>query len=208
VPALGPAWTWAAAVGGLWALLGALRGGLQPARWPVSYALVRWLGRLLVWAAALCLLAAAAHEGWRWAGPALVPGVAPAGSGGVLLLAAALAIVPATLGEAGAGHRARNSHGGLGGRSALRPLLLAAAGVALVLLVVAGAFLVGPTMERLEAGGQIDAAQAWVMARWTWLETRVAEAMDQLLIRYHDRRAPLAPVPGPTPSPAAGGAGP
>lgn len=197
----------AALVGLFWAVLGGIRGLLQPPAWPVSYALGRWLVRTLAWAVALTLLAVAGY--WAWGRLAPGPGTGSSGPRAIsiVLLPPALAILPAVVGEIGSARQVRDTAARAPERSWLRPLLLAALGVALVLVLVAGALAVGPVWDQASADGTLSSAEGWAVEQWTRLEAGVDDLADQLVLRYYDRRAPprvtpvLIPAVNPSPAP-------
>jgi hypothetical protein len=173
---------------------------LQHIAWPTAYATRRWLFRTLAWGAALSLLAGAGHWCWRRLGTDLGTSILDSTGVSVILFALALAILPAALSEIRSARPAKT----IPVRSArwrlLRPLLLAAIAIALALALVAGAHVIGPAWQRFEVKGTLSTAQQWARDQWAQLGVGVDDFVDQLYIRYYDRRAPvdLTPTPEPT----------
>jgi len=203
---------WAAAIGLLWAVMGAVRGLWQPPAWPVSYATGRWLVRTVAWGAALALLAAAAHWSWQRLGPGPAAGIAAPGLGAVVLSALALAILPSTWAEIRSGQRwnvpqaAQAAPGRR--RHVSRRVVLGALGVMLILVVVVGLPLLGRAWQQGDVDEVMSSARPWAVDHWTQLETQIGEWVDGILLRSAERRAPVHPTTVPTPTPAAGGAAP
>ena len=79
----------------------------------------------------------------------------------------------------------------------MRPLLLAGAGIGLVLVLVAGLLLAGPAWQQLDMDSRVSTAETWTVEQWTGLEEGAGEFMDQLFLRYYDRRAPAQPTSAP-----------
>lgn len=194
---------WAIFIGLFWALLGWIRGLLQHIAWPTAYATRRWLFRTLAWGAALSLLAGAGYWSFGQLDPDLSTSILDSTGVSVILFALALAILPAVLGEIRSARPAKT----IPVRSArwrlLRPLLLAAIGIALALALVAGVQVIGPAWQQFEVKGTLSTAQQWAGDRWAQLEVGVNDFVDQLYIRYYDRRAPVQATPTPTPAPTA-----
>ena len=199
-----PALFWAAVVGLVWALLGALRGLRQPQRWPVSYAVARWLPRLVAWGAVWALLAAAGHWSWTHLGPRLEAGIAAPPAGVVVLLGLALAILPATVVAMRSARWPRGMQGTPPGQSGRRRPVWAAAGLLLALVVVIGLPPLLRAWQKAEAGSTLAPARGWVVEKWNRLEDRSSELWDRYILRTRDRRAPVQPTATltPTPTPA------
>jgi hypothetical protein len=203
--AVSPAAFWAAVAGLLWAALGAARGLLQPAAWPVSYAAGRWLLRTLLWGAALAALAAEAHWSWERLGPGEGAGIPLPGLGAAMLGALALSAVPSTWSEVRSGRRRGAAAARPVGRWRFvrRPALVVALGVILILAVVVGVPLLGRAWQRIDADQVASQAQEWVQDRWSLLEAQVDGLIDRLTVQHYDRRAPLRPMATPAAEPAA-----
>jgi hypothetical protein len=198
-----PTLFWTVAVGLGWAALGWYRGLKQPAAWLTLYAGGRWLLRALAWAMGLCLLALVGHWSWGHLGPELGGSLPAPSVGAVLLVALAIAALPAVIGEVRSTRPRRQppaiSPGRL--RFPLRPLKLAGLGITVLLLLV---FLV-PVAAR--AWQQWDLERSWSSARrsaieaWTELEAGISELLDSLSVRLLERAEPEA-TPYPTRVPA------
>jgi hypothetical protein len=198
------AWPVAAAalLGVFWAILGGFRGWKQPLSWPISYATGRWLARMLVWGVALMLLAAASHWAWQQLEPGFGLSLSGPSLTSLVLTALAFAVVPSVLGEIGAARHAEDAIRRPRWRSMLRPLLLAGAGTGFVLVLVAVLLLAGPMWRQFDMEARMSTAGAWAGERWADLEERTEGLMDQLILRYYDRRAPAQPTAVPTAGPA------
>jgi hypothetical protein len=178
--------TW---VGGAWAVLGALRGFWQPAAWPPTVALLRWIARLLLWAAALSIVAIAGQ--WSWSRLSRVFGLGSSGPtmAGAVLIACSVSAVPAVIGEIQLGRYTRREAGEPIERLKLRPVGRAAAVfVVLVLVAIAGGAAV-PVWERYEMGRVISGVKEWAVGRMEWLEERMDSFFDQAALDAYDRRA-------------------
>ncbi|MFC2029560.1 hypothetical protein ACFLWA_02390 [Chloroflexota bacterium] len=203
-------WTaaWTLFIGLFWALLGGIRGALQPLAWPTSYAISRWFLRTLVWGGVLTLLVVAGY----WALGRLAPDEGPTGlsftMGLVLLLAWSLAIVPAVLGETKSVPDLQSAQALVSSRLLLRPALVGVMGVVLALSLVVGVQALGPAWQAVDVGGAMSTAQGWLGERCAGLETGFNDTIDQFTLRYYDRRAPAQPTAIPVPEPVTGGVSP
>ncbi len=177
---------WLMSIGLMWALLGVLRGAKQPIGWPIHYATERWLKRSATWMFCLAVFAVIAVWGWSH-------------EGGLPLVAAALgglaaAVVPATIGELQAARALDNPALLTGRRQALSSLVRTAAGVLMVLAILAAPRLVVPTVETLRQNETVQTTQHYVAGNWQRLSDAVGGIVDQLYLRYYDRRAPAEPA--------------
>lgn len=190
----GPPLFWVLLITLLWAVLGAVRGLLQPLAWPVRYALLRWLFALGIWAAALGLFAAAAVWCWRQglAGP-VVAAATPlwiAGGYGV-----ALAALPATLQEVLAARRPDHTVPESPWRQARRWLAWAGASAALLVSVFLSPAILRSAWERQEYRHVFPAVWGWVEGGWGRANLGADELLKQFYLYYYDRRAPSSPQP-------------
>ena len=117
----------------------------------------------------------------------------------LVLFAAAVAIVPATLSEMRAARRAEDSPLSTERRSLLRPVLVALATVVLVALLAAGVRLAGPTWTQLTEAGTVDTAQTWIDERWQELNQAVQGGVDRVYLWMYDRPGKISPAVTPTP---------
>jgi hypothetical protein len=202
LPEVPIAWAWAGIVGFFWALLGLLRGLLQPAALPTLAALGRWLLATALWALALALVGVAVYGTLALFYPELGLAFSTELAGSVALAGVALAIIPATA------SRPRTQPLALGpaGRRARRDWLAAAGIVLLFALLFAGS-VTRPAWQKLDVSGPQDAAQRWAGEQRTALQ----QGIDRLIERYYmwryDRRQPVQPTtvparPKPTRTPA------
>jgi len=191
-----PALAWAAVVGLLWALSGAVRAlWLPPARsW--LYSTARGLLRTVAIAAPVALLLCAGLWCWARFGPGHESGLSGAALVRALLGALAVAVVPATLVE-------RRSTRGVEqetARPARRPrkgrLRLSWAVVSLVLVVAI--LLGGPWLARAwqqnDVPGAASSAKQWAGDQWTRLERAAQRLLDRILFGRLGLREP-EPVP-------------
>ena len=196
-------WTavWTVSIGLFWALLGGIRGALQPLAWPRSYALARWFLRTLVWGAVLSLLAVVGY----WALGHLDADQGSTGlpftMGTLILFASSLAIVPAVLGDIRSAPDSAGAQALASRRFLLRPALVGVIGVVLALSLVVGVRALGPAWQTVEVDGAMSTAREWLGEQFTRLETGFDDAIDQFHLRYDDRRAPAQPTAVPTPTP-------
>jgi len=201
-------------MGIIWALIGWIRGRLQPETWSTLYALRRWLLRTLVWSLALAAVAAAGHYAWRRFTLGTGAGLLPEAWRSVILLAVALAVVPAAAGEMRAGREQERIDQEVPGRPWTRQLLPVLVGCGLAAVLLVGGHLLGPLWQQADLEQPFSSAQAWIQERWAGVEATINDFIDQLYIRYYDRRAPLqatpsvepGAVPATTPQPGGGGA--
>ncbi|MFW6115762.1 MAG: hypothetical protein ACOC7Y_01740 [Chloroflexota bacterium] len=187
---LSPAAVWVVAVALGWAVLGALRGASQPEAWPVGYAMGRWLFRILVWAVALVLVGVACL--WCWGQ------LRPGGAGPLprtvfrafLAVPMALSILPATVGEIRSGPEMRDTSLRAIRWSFLRPFVLPLIAGLLALGVALGAPRLRPALERFNVPAAAASVGTWTEDRLLQLGERLDGAVDELYLRYYDRRAP------------------
>lgn len=183
-----PALFWALVIGGLWAAFGLVRGLGQRPAWTASYALVRYLTKIGLWALGLVTAAALGLLVWNLLsgqeGPALMSNAGLR----LALLAAAMAIAPATASEIRAARRASDSPLSGERRSLLQPALVAVAGIALVAVLAAGVRLAGPTWTQLTETGTVDSVQDWLDARWNELDATMRDISDKIYLWRYDRR--------------------
>lgn len=204
--------TLAILVGLLWALLGWIRGVLQPVAWPATYATSRWLLRTLAWGIAFSVLAAVGFWAWGQLDPDPGTGIPGTTTVSAILLALVLAIVPAVIGEVRSARQVKGTPLPSAGRFLRRPLLVAVIGVALALILAAAVPLLGPAWQQHDVGGTWASAQRWAGERWPGLETSVSDFVDRMYLRYRygDRvlmptALPATATPAPTLSPTTEG---
>ncbi|MFO7741332.1 MAG: hypothetical protein R6X31_03360 [Anaerolineae bacterium] len=186
---LSPAAVWALAIGLVWGAFGALRGATQPEAWPTSYAMARWLFRLLVWTVALILVGAACVWGWNQLLPrdAALPGMA---FRALLVVPMVLAIVPATVGEIRSGPEMRDTSLRAIRWSYLRPFLLPLAAIVLALAAAVGAPQLRPALQRLDVPEVAASVGEWTGARLVQVGEHLDDVLDQLYFRYYGHDAP------------------
>ena len=201
-PSLSPTGAWMLLIGFFWAALGWVRGFFQNLAWPITYATQRWLFRTLTWGVALTLLVSVTLWSWQQPYSGLELGISEAARTIASLFALAFAIVPAVLSEIWAARPAPDHVTDVSvQRPTLRPVLLVALGIILGFVIMAGARVVGPSWQRLDAARTVTQVEEWLGERWSRLETDVNGFIDQLYLRRYDRRAPAPPRPSsPTPS--------
>jgi hypothetical protein len=194
-PLLGDTLFWVAAIGSLWALLGLIRGAKQPQAWPIHYATVRWLRRILVWAGSLMCIAVLAVWGWvRDSDISLVF----AALGGL-----AAGVLPATIGELQAVGALDNPALLTGRYRAVGSVVRTAAGVLLLVALLSAPRLVVPTLESPAGREALRTVQVQTEGHWQRLNEGVGGLMTQLYLRYYDRRVPIQPTPAPPSAPRA-----
>jgi hypothetical protein len=186
---LSPAAVWVLAVTLLWAALGAMRGATQPEAWPISYAMGRWLFRLLVWVASLTLAGAACLWCWGRLRPEEAA-LSDAVSRLTILIPMALAILPATVGEIRSGPRMRDTSLRAIRWSFLRPFIIPLAAIVLTLGAALGAPRLRPAIRQLNLPAASASTGAWIETRLAQVEERLDDVIDRLYLRYYDRRAP------------------
>ena len=194
---------WPAVVGLFWGILGILHGLRQGPAWPLRYALGRLLLRTFAWAGTLVLLAVAMLWGLGQLNAAWEESLPGNMRLSLLLLAFALAILPAAVGEIQAGRAPTVERGPRRKRRTPSPAVWAAGGIVLVLALVVGARVLPPTWQQADVGGLTQSVQAWAGVQWAGLERGVNGVVDGLTLRYYDRRAPTEPQAA-TEAPAAG----
>jgi hypothetical protein len=180
---------WAALVGLVWGILGLILGFAQPLAWPIWYANGRWLLRALIWGATFTVLVAIGLVTWRVAYPGgHVPFYAPSRAA-LWFSALALSIFPAALGEMWSFHATRGRTVRLSQQPLLRAgLLVLIAGILAVILLV-GIRLVGPTIERVDVDRALQTTESFVDEQWVRFEGSMNRLVDDLTIRFYDRRA-------------------
>lgn len=201
-PSLSSAVGWAALIGLFWALLGGIRGLRQNPAWPTLYAVRRWLSRTLVWGAALSLLILALSwvAGGFYAGAgASMPETVRAS---VTFFAVALAIVPATVGGISSARSRQDGRDRSANPRMLRRTILGIVKVGLAVAMLVGVRLVGSALERYddEVNRTLTSVCERAGDRWAKWEGILSGYMDQLYVRYHDRRAPVRSTPASTTS--------
>ncbi len=184
-----PLGAWAILVGLVWGIFGVILGLAQPLAWPIWYANGRWLLRTLIWAATFTVLVAIGLVTWHTAYPnGHVPFYAPSRAA-LWFAALALSIFPAALGELWSFHSTRGRTVLLRQQPLLRPgLLILIAGV-LALLLVAGIRLVGPTIEQVDVERALQTSERFVDEQWLRFEGSMNRLVDDLTLRFYDRRA-------------------
>jgi hypothetical protein len=193
---------WAAAIGLFWAVLGAIRGLVQPPAWPISHATVRWLLSTLLWGAGLGLVAAVAHVSWQGLGPGTSAGVPAPGLAAVVLSALALAALPSTWIEIEAGWKANVVRPARAGRRlSRRTVWLTVLGAMVIVAIVVGLPLLGRAWQQGSVDQAVSTARPWIVERWTQAEAQIVEWIDSLLLRSAQRDLPTWPTTVPTPSP-------
>ena len=218
---------WTLLVTAFWAIIGLVRGLVQPPAWPVRYAAGRWLAQLAVWAPLLALLGAAAA--W-WAQRGFGPFVGPSRFVYVqaALVGVALSTLPAsifslrrfkapaqetsqqwaampggTVGAPSASDPASESR-----RNVRRALWGAVAATALILALVFTPQLVRTNWTEVRAQGNVVTAETWATTQWDRLNVAADDLMNRLYLRFYDRRAPEQPKPASPPAPAPAAASP
>jgi hypothetical protein len=185
-PLLGDTLFWVAAIGSLWALLGLIRGAKQPEAWPVHYATVRWLRRILMWAGGLMCIAVLAVWGWgRDSDISLVF----AALGGL-----AAGILPATIGEVQAAGALDNPALLTGRYRAMGSVVRTAAGVLLLVAFLSAPRVVVPTLESPTGREALRTVQVQTESHWQRLNEGVGGLVTRLYLRYYDRRVPVEPT--------------
>ncbi len=196
-------WTaaWTVSVGLFWALLGGIRGALQPLAWPTSFALSRWFLRTLVWGGVFTLLAVAGYWALGHLAAGQGPTELPFTMGSLILFAWSLAIVPAVLGDVRSTPHSEGAQALASKRLLLRPALVGVIGVVLALSLVVGVQALGPVWQTAGVDDAMSTAGEWLGGQFTRLETGFDDAIDRLYLGYYDRRAPAQPTVVATPTP-------
>jgi hypothetical protein len=188
----------AGAIGALWALLGGIRGLMQPPAWPIPFTLGRWLLRTLIWAVTLVLVAGAAL--WMWQRLHIELGLqAPAVRISALVGMFALAIVPGILGELWMTRRMGDPSHAARRMPVVKPGLMIGGAVIICALLLTGVRFAAPFLQKYDAQTTVVSAEAWASGELTGLEAIVNQAIDQVYLRMYDRRAPLPPTPTASP---------
>jgi hypothetical protein len=214
----GEALDWTLTVMAFWAIIGLVRGLIQPPAWPVRYAAGRWLAQLAGWASLLALLGAAAA--W-WTQQAFGPFASPPRYVYVqaALVGVALSTLPASIfslrrAKAPAPAAPQQWVAAPGGavgassdptsesrRNVRRALWGAVAVVALILALVLTPKLVRTNWTEVRAQGNVVTAESWAATQWDRLNGAADDLMNRFYLRYYDRRAPEQPKPASTPAP-------
>jgi hypothetical protein len=189
---------WAVLLGLAWGILGAVCGARQPLAWPVCYAAGRWLLRTGLWAAGACAAAALIATVWSLgaADGFFDPGIRP---GTAALLAAALVVFPAVYAQIAANRCEKESRGPRAHVTAgFRPPW-AIAGIWLLLVALTFApRAIGPVWQQPETQNVMQSAGGWVTSALERVNNDANDWVDQLYVRYYDRR-PLAAATAPAP---------
>jgi hypothetical protein len=199
VPAIPPALFWALVIGFGWAICGLIRGARQRAAWPVRYATGRFLLYLAIWAGGLLVGAAVGLTLWNLISGQPGPALFSAGGRRVVLIALALAVVPATISELRAAQAPGDTPVGANRSSLLRPLAAVGIGLAVLAIVSAGARAAGPAWGQLNASGAVEAVQERASGLWKAAEGKLYGAVDRYYLERYDRRAKPEPTPAPAP---------
>jgi len=187
---LSTAFAWATLTGLFWALLGAIRGFLQPPVWSIAWAAGRWLARALFWSVVLASLSALALWFMARFYADVETNLADAVRTSIILFAVALAVLPATLGEASSIRPKEEAADKSSTARTFRRALWGAIGIALVFAALAGIRLVGPAWDRYCLDNKVVSAHEWATDRWARWEAGLNDWVDQMYARYSDRRAP------------------
>lgn len=180
---------WPLAVGLVWFLLGVIRGANQAPAWPIAYASWRWVARTLFWGAAIGALAVVVLlSGGQMA---METGLAVPEHLRVLVLTLAmgLAAFPATVGEIQSSRAASEEASANLSRYARRPAALMGIGLLLLVLSVGGVRIFGTAQSVYQTSGIAERAETWFAEHWAALDENLGNLMDQLYLRYYDRRA-------------------
>ena len=180
---------WAAFVGVVWGMLGAILGFSQPLAWPVWYANARWLLRTLVWAATFTILVGIGLLTWQVVYPnGHLPAFAPSRVS-TWLAAVALSIFPAALGELWSVRSTRHRTLLTDQQPLLRAGTLVLIASFLAVVLVAGIRLAGPAVQQVDFERASQIAQRTIEEQWVLFEGRVGRWVDELTLRLYDRRA-------------------
>lgn len=189
---------WMVLTGLFWGLLGAIRGFSQHPAWPTAYAMGRWLLKSLFWGAVLLLLVTAVlwfePRFYAVAGLSIPDRVRMS----IILVGVALAVLPATVGEIWSARPGEDASDASSARRTSRRALWGVIGVALVFVMLASMRLVGPLVDRHGLDTKAVSIQQWARVRWTAFEGGLNDFVDQLYVRYYDRRAGTRATPTPS----------
>ena len=195
-----------APVAQLRAILGAARGATQPPAWPIHFAVYRWLRRTVKWAAVLVVVSALATWGW---GRSLGVDVTRSFYLVAALCGLAAAVLPSTIGEIQSSRALRNPGLLSGRRRAIGSAVRGAAGVLLLLALLAAPRFLIPAIGSPQAREALQAAEGWGVTGMERMSAAIDDLFNQYTLRYYDRRAPAEPAAAPaspeTPIPVAGG---
>ncbi len=180
---------WAVLVGLVWGIFGAVLGFAQPLAWPVWYANGRWLLRTVIWAATLTALVAIGLIAWRVAYPHGHLPFYAASRVAIWLPALALSIFPAALGELWSFRSTRGSTILPRQQPLLRPGLLVLIAAILGIALVLGIRFIGPAWNRVDFERTVRSAQSIIDEQWVQFEGSMNGLVDDLTIRFYDRRA-------------------
>ncbi|MCC7352943.1 MAG: hypothetical protein IT330_04230 [Anaerolineae bacterium] len=192
---------WIFLVGFFWAVMGLIRGFLQPVAWPIIYATGRWLFRTLAWGVALSLLVSVTLWSWQQPYSGIDVQFSQRTRAVASLLALAFSIVPAALSEIWSARPAPDNTVDVAAQQpTLRPVALVSLGIILGFVMMASAHVVRPTWEHVSTSGPITTVKEWVGEQWERLGIGVNGVVDRIYIRYYDRRAPIQPTRTATPT--------
>jgi len=105
------------------------------------------------------------------------------------LMGAALAVAPASLSETVSAQQAAAPRVVKGRRSWRRTIVAGLAVIALFLLVLSAPRTVVPAWQRLAAQGAFTSGGDWIQNGWGKLNDAANAALEQVSVRYYDRRA-------------------
>ncbi len=190
---------WVALFSLLWAAMGALRGLLQPAAWPVSYALLRWFYAVLIWACALGLFGATAV--WLWYQGYLEPGGV---RGNVLWIAfhygVVLACLPATLEELLAAQQRGAAQPARTWRRLVRRAAWAVVSAGLLMALALAPVILKPAWEHSLQGDGFARLQRQALEKLTQANLAADRWFRELYLALSDERLPI--LMGPPAAPA------
>ncbi len=183
----------------LWAIMGLLRGLLQPPAWPVSYALLRWLYSVVIWACALGLFGATAvwlwHQGYLEPGSASGPGMWIA-----LHYGAALSCLPATLEEVLAAQARDTARPPRRWRQIGRRIAWAVTSAGLLVTLAMAPAILKPAWERSLQGEGFAGLQRQALEKLAEASLTADRWLRELYLVLYDRQWPISA--GPTSAPA------
>ena len=163
----------------------------------MRYTWRRWLLKAASWSAGLGLLALVAVEAWRLGlgGGLDVEGLTPLTA---FCVGAAFGFGPATLDELVQSRYARNQEHVHGRRARLRPVLIAAGLVTLVLLALVAPRGISAALGETGVQATLQTGRSWTEQRLEDLGNAMDRLIDQATVRYYER--PAGTVGG-TPAP-------